>query len=253
MLKRDHNIPIAQGIASLAAERALDVFAILVLAIIGAVWALQGRLPPEVLQLIMGTALLLGLGLVGLLAIPSLERWLRHPGQLETWAPAKIWTFYQKVLDFGFNLINSVRALGRHPLALTIAVIESLYIWLCDALIIYFGLLGIGAAASLSVTLFAGMVADLSVAVPLTPAGLGQFELILVWLLTQFEVTRAQASLTVLLVRFVSLWSFLPIGAIVTYTFGFSSILNLTGTDAQTVTGTDEISPSSSHPELAES
>ena len=251
MLKRDHKIPYAQGIASLAAERALDVFAILVLATVGAVWALQGRVPPEILQLIIGTVVLLGVGLIGLLAIPSLEGWLRHPGKIETWLPIKIWSFYQKVLDFGFNLINSVRALGRHPLSLAIVVLESLYIWLCDALIIYFGLLSIGAAALLSVSMFAGMVADLAVAVPLTPAGLGQFDLVLIWLLTQFNVTTAQASLTILLVRFVNLWLFLPIGAIVTFAFGFSSMLNLTSKETQQAAA-DE-SSSASLPELAES
>jgi uncharacterized protein (TIRG00374 family) len=251
MLKRDHKIPFAQGIASLAAERALDVFAILVLATSGAVWALQGRVPIEILQLIVGTAVLLVIGLVGLLAIPSLENWLRHPGKIETWFPAKIWSFYQKVLDFGFNLINGVRALGRHPLPLAIAVVESLYIWLCDALIIYFGLLSIGAAVSLSVSMFAGMVADLAVAVPLTPAGLGQFDLVLIWLLTQFNITAAQASLTILLVRFVNLWIFLPIGAIVTFAFGFSSMLNVTGKETQEES-TEETSPAPL-PELAES
>ncbi len=251
MLKRDHNIPVAQGIASLAAERALDVFAILVLAIIGAMWALQGRVPPQILQLIVGTAVLLGVGLIGLLAIPNLEEWLRHPGRIETWFSVKIWSFYQKALDFGFNLINSVRTLGQHPLSLTIVIIESLYIWLCDAILIYFALLSIGASASLSVTLFTGMVSDLTVAVPLTPAGLGQFELVLIWLLTQFEVTQAQAGLAVLLVRFIGLWLFLPLGAIVTFTFGFSSMLNLTGKETQEEAN-DETSPSSL-PELAES
>jgi uncharacterized protein (TIRG00374 family) len=250
MLKRDHKIPYAQGIASLAAERALDVFAILVLATIGAVWALQGRVPPEILQLIVGTAILLGIGVIGLLAIPGLEGWLRHPGKVETWFPAKIWSFYQKVLDFVFNLINAVRALGRNPLSLAIAVLESLYIWLCDALIIFFGLLSIGAAASLSVSMFAGMVADLAVAVPLTPAGLGQFDLVLIWLLTQFNVTTAQASLTILLVRFVNLWLFLPIGAIVTFLFGFSSMLNLTGKETHEAEEEPSVTTS---PELAES
>ena len=251
MLKRDFKIPFAQGIASLAAERALDVFAILVLAIIGALWALQGRVSTEILQLIVGTAVLLGIGLIGLLAIPGLERWLRQPGKIEMWFPARLWSIYQKVLDFGFNLINSVRALGRHPLSLAIAIIESLYIWLCDALIIYFGLLSIGAMASLSASTFAGMIADLITAVPILPAGLGQFEVALIWLLTQFNITTAQASLTVLLVRFINLWLFLPIGALVTFAFGFSSMLNLTGKETQEETA-DETS-AISLPEMAES
>ncbi len=249
MLKRDHKIPFAQSIASLAAERALDVLAILMLATVGAVWALQGRVPLEILQLIIGTAVLFGIGLIGLLAIPSLERWLRHPGKIERWFPVILWSIYQKVLDFGFSLINGVRTLGRHPVSLAIAVMESLYIWLCDALIIYFGLLSVGAVASLSVSMFAGMIADLVTAVPVTPAGLGQFEVALIWLLTQFNVTAAQASLTILLVRFVNLWLFLPIGAIVTFAFGFSSMLNLAGTETKQSTDDPTLTPS---PELAE-
>jgi hypothetical protein len=74
---------------------------------------------------------------------------------------------------------------------------------------------------------------------------------VLIWLLTQFNITTAQASLTVLLVRFVNLWLFLPIGALVTFVFGFSSMLNLTGKETQEEP-TDETSPTSP-PEMAES
>ncbi|MBN1217513.1 MAG: flippase-like domain-containing protein [Anaerolineae bacterium] len=251
MLKQDHKIPIAQGIASLAAERALDVFAILILAIIGAMWALPGRVPSEIWQLIAGAAILLVVCFLGLLAVPGLERWLRHPGQLETRVPVKIWSIYQKILDFGFSMVYGIRTLGRYPLTLAVAILESFYIWLCDVLIIYLGLLSVGATALFSVSLFAGMVSDLVVAVPLTPGGLGQFELVLIWLLTQFEVTTAQASLTVLLVRFIGLWSFLPMGAMVTYIFGFSRLMSLTG--KETGETTEETSSTPSLPKPAES
>ena len=225
MLRQNHNIPLTTGIASLAGERALDVFAILVLAFVGAMWTLQGRVPTQVLQLMLGVAVLFALGLLALLAAPGFEKWLRQPGKIADLVPAKIWALYQKGLDFGFNLIKAVRALGRSPLALTLAILESLYIWLCDVLIIYFGLISLGAAAPLNVSLFTSMVSDLTVAVPITPAGLGQFEAVLVWLLTLFGVSTAPASLIVLLARLISFWSFLPIGAAVTYIFGFARLL----------------------------
>jgi uncharacterized protein (TIRG00374 family) len=249
MLKRDHRLPIAQGIASIATERALDIFSILVLAIIGAMWALPGRVPLAVLQLIIGTTMLFVIGLIGLLAVPSFERWLRDPGRLETFIPVKIWTLYQKGLDFGFSLIHGVRSMGRHPFALMLAVVESLYIWLCDSLLIYFVLVSLGAASSLSVSLFVGMVSDLVVAVPVTPAGLGQFEAVFVGLLTRFGLTTSQASLTVLLLRFVSLWSFIPVGAAVTYIFGFSRALSLSGKDSVE----NQATTKTALPELAES
>jgi uncharacterized protein (TIRG00374 family) len=234
MLKQDHKIPIAQSIASIAIERALDVFSILVLAIMGAIWALQGRIPPEYTRLMIAVAILFVLGLIGLLAIPSFEGWLRRPGRLEAMVPATIWSLYQKALDFGFNLIHSVRALGQHPFALSLVLVKSLYIWLCDSLLIYFVLISIGAASPLSVSLFAGMLSDLVAAVPITPGALGQFDFTLRGLLMLFDLTSTQSSLTVLLLRFVSLWSFLLIGGAVTYIFGFSRALNLNGQAAST-------------------
>lgn len=236
MLKQDHHIPLAQGAASLAAERALDVAAILALAFVGAIFALPGYAPPGVVQLMAGAVVLFGLGLVGLLVMPGLEKWLRRPGRLETLCPAKLWSLYQKGLDFGFTMLKAIRGLGRHPLALTLVVLESLYIWLCDALIIYWGLLSMNAPASLSVSLLAGMMSDLSVAVPITPAGLGQFEAVLVGLLTLFGVNTASASLTVLLTRLVSFWSFLPVGGAVMYGFGFARVLHLGGPNNTTPT-----------------
>jgi uncharacterized protein (TIRG00374 family) len=229
MLKQDHHIPLAQGAASLATERALDVAAILALAFVGAVSALPGRVPPQVNQLMWGAAILFALGLLGLLVTPGLENWLRRPGRLATICPAKLWSLYQKGLDFGFTMLKAIRALGQKPLALTLVVLESLYIWLCDALIIYWGLRSMNAATSLSVSLLAGMISDLSVAVPITPAGLGQFEVVLVGLLTLLGVNTASASLTVLLTRLVSFWSFLPIGGVVMYSFGFARLFSMKG------------------------
>ncbi|RPJ56323.1 MAG: UPF0104 family protein [Dehalococcoidia bacterium] len=218
------------------------------MALVGAMWALQGRVPPEIWQLLTGAAVLCALGLIGLLAIPGLERWLRHPGRIETTIPVSIWLFYQKMLDFGFNLIHGVRALGRSPLALILIVMQSLYIWLCDALLLYVVLMSIGATSSLSVSLFAGMVSDLVAAVPITPGALGQFDAALVGLLTLFNLSTSQGSLTVLLTRLVSLWTFIPIGAAVTYIFGFSRVFNLSGK----VTGAGKITPSNPVPTLVE-
>ncbi len=227
MLKRDYNIPVSQGIASIATERALDVFSILILAIIGAIWALQGRIPPDILKLMIGAAILFVIGLIGLLAVPSFETWLRQPGRLQAMVPASIWALYQKILDFGFSLIHGVRALGRNPVALTLAIIESLFIWLCDALLIHFILISIGAPISLAANLFVGMISDLAAAVPLVPGALVQFDAVLVGTLALFGVTTAASSLTTLLLRFVNFWTHMLVSGLITYLFGFSRALNL--------------------------
>jgi uncharacterized protein (TIRG00374 family) len=233
MLKQDYKIPIAQGIASIATERALDIFSILVLAMMGGLWALQGHIPGQYGQVMLGTTFLFIIGLTGLLVSPSLERWLRHP--FPGWQtltrftspPHKSGVLYQKTLDFTFSMIHGVRTLGKHPLILTLVLVESLYIWVGDALLVYFALVSINAAAPLAVTLFSMMVSDLIAAVPLTPGAIGQFEVALAGILTLLGVGRADSTLAVILLRLVSLWTLIPVSGLITYFFGFSRMFNL--------------------------
>jgi len=230
ILKQDHKIPIAQGIASIASERALDVFSILTLAMIAAWLALPGRIPPEVLQLMLGVGVLFILGLVGLLIIPGIENWLREGRLVKKMVPTKGWSFFQKMLDFGFSLIEGVRMLGRKPGSLVIAIGQSFLIWIWDALMIYFILISLGIVAPFSMSLFTAMISDLMTAVPLTPGALGQFDATLISLLTLFGLTRSDSSLTTLLLRLIQLWTFIPISGLATYIFGFSRVLNLDST-----------------------
>ena len=233
MLKQDYRMPITQGIASIAAERALDVFSVLTLAIIGTVWALQGRVPPTVLQLMVGTAVLFALGLMGLLAVPTTEKWLRELKWVQVAAPPRLWSLYQKTLDFGFNLIRSVRALGRKPAGLLIVIGESFSLWLCDALIIYVLLLSLGVTSPFEVSLFSSMIGVLATLVPITPGALGQFEVAVISMLSLFGIALHEASLITLLARFISLWTFLPVSGLITYIFGFSRALQLNGQEVE--------------------
>lgn len=231
MLKQDHKIPVSQSIASLAAERALDVFAILSLAVVGAWLALPGRVPSYVVQLVTGAALLFGLGLIGLVTVPRVENWLREADSLRKIIPTSLWSFYQKALNFGFSLIRGIRTLGQKPGALVFIIGESFVIWLYDALMVYFALVSIGIFIAPSAALFTSMISDLATAIPITPGALGQFDAAMVALLALFGVSTANASLATMLVRVAQLWTFIPISGLVTYLFGFSRILNLSSTD----------------------
>ncbi len=234
MLKQDHKIPISQGVASLAAERALDVFAVLLLALIGAIVTLPGRVPPQVLQLMVVTGVLLVLGLVGLLAIPNIEGWLRQPGRLWRLIPRRIQPFYEKAVDFGFALVHGVRDLGQKPLAMAAIVAESFGIWLLDALIVHLVLYSLNLRVPFSVSLVSAMIGVLATIVPLMPGALGQFEAGVISVLTLLDVSTADSSLTALLVRFISLWSFIPVSGLITYIFGFSRALSLNSKPAET-------------------
>lgn len=231
MLKQDHKIPVTQGIASLASERALDVFSIMVLAILGAWLALPGRIPPEVLKMMVGIGLLFLIGLVGLLAMPGIETWLHESEFVQKWLPDRLQPWYIKLLDFGFALIHGVHLLGQKPGALLAALGQSFFIWVWDALMIYFVLVSLDIITPFSISLFTSMVGALATAVPIFPGALGQFDGTVFSLLSQvFGLPDSDAGLTVLLVRLVQLWTFIPVSGLVTYIFGFSRALSLTST-----------------------
>lgn len=234
MLKRDYHLPLAQGLASLAAERALDVFSVLVLALIGAILALQDHIPPHASHLIIGTAILFFIGLVALFGLPSLEGWLCRPGWAWRMMPPPLRPFYEKIVTFGFSMIQGVRGLGKKPLALLAIVLESFGLWVCDAVIVYCVLRSLGVAASFSVSLVSSMIGVLATIVPLLPGALGQFEAGIIGLLVLLGVPTAVSTLTALLVRFISLWSFIPVGGLITYIFGFSRALSLNKDAADT-------------------
>ncbi|RMF02628.1 MAG: TIGR00374 family protein, partial [Chloroflexi bacterium] len=193
----------------------------------GAWLALPGKIPPEVLQFLATMGILLVLGVAGLLLIPGAETWLRNFGPLKKLLPPKLWAIYQKILDFGFSLIEGVRVLAKNPLTLAVIMAQSFFVWIWDALMVYFILLSLGILEPFSVSLFGSMVGALATAVPLTPGALGQFDAVLIGLLALFGISTADAGLTVLLLRLVQLWTFIPVAGLVTYLFGFSRALNL--------------------------
>jgi uncharacterized protein (TIRG00374 family) len=216
LLRRDHDVPVASGLGSIAAERAFDALALVLLAALAGAWALAGRTPDWVWQSAAVMAGLFIIAAVGLIAVPRLESWL---------AGLATWPLYQKALHFGFDLLRSIRALGRQPAALLVVAAQSVYIWLCDALLAYLLLGGLGYPVSPPVAAFTAMAADLAVTVPLTPGAVGQFETAFVGLLALFAVPASQAGLAVLLNRFISFWTFIVFSGLVTYLSGLNRAL----------------------------
>ena len=235
MLKQDHDIPVAKAIASITTERALDVFSILSLAAIAGFFALRNQIPMQVLQFMGLAGLLFLIGLVGLLTMPFLENWFHDLPLLKRLLPPKLWQIYQKIIGFGFSLIHGVRALGKSPVLLLVTLIESFVIWLYDGIILYFVLMSIGVDILFSQTLFSSMISGLSVAVPIMPGGVGQFELVLIGLFSLFDMPDSQAYLAALLLRFATFWTFILVGALLTYLFGFSRLLDWSN-QAKTIT-----------------
>lgn len=216
LLKRDHKIPLAEGFASIATERALDILAIMSLALLAAVWALAGRTPAWVWQSIGGGAILFVSVIIILLATPQLESFF-----------AKLWSWkiYQKAVKFGFELLANIRKLGKNPKLLGAVLGQSFYIWACDVFLMYFVLLSVGVIAPVSLAAFVGMTVDLAASVPIIPGALGQVEGTALGVLSLFQISTEKSTLTILLNRFISYWTFIIVSGAVAYFFGFSQAL----------------------------
>ena len=117
------------GSRSIVLERALDILAIVALgALFGfAVLRNEGAgLAAGQLCHRPGDAAVLG---VALLVAPPLLTWMRR------WSGHRLW---QSLVGFAEQLASSLRVLFRQPGAGLLVTGESLYIWLCDALVVWF-------------------------------------------------------------------------------------------------------------------
>jgi uncharacterized protein (TIRG00374 family) len=217
LLRRERDVPIALGLGSIAAERAFDALALVLLAVLAGVWALADRTPAWVWQSAAATLGLCGMAVILLLAMPRAEGHLTG---------LFAWPVYQKTVRFGFEVLHSIRDLSRHPRVLLVVATQTLWIWTCDVLLAYLLLRGLGRPLPLGTAAFTAMGADLAVTVPITPGAVGQFEAAFVGLLVLFGVSTTQASLAVLLNRFISFWTFILFSGLVTYMAGFSRMLS---------------------------
>ena len=209
-------VPIADSLSSILLERVLDLLAILILGAGFGFVVLRGQLPTWVLVAYgTGVALLAFLGLM-LLLIPTLI------GRLRRVSPHGLW---QKLLDFVEQLVTSLRTLPRHPRVALFVIAESVYIWLCDALLLWLVVWSLGTQLPFGATAFTALTVDVFAAVPLTPGGIGQIEAVYAALLALFVLPALHISAAILLTRAISYWSFLIVSGIVTFVAGVGQIL----------------------------
>jgi uncharacterized protein (TIRG00374 family) len=213
-------IPVADALGSLVLERALDLLAILVLGLAFAYAALRTALPGWVMTAYaVGVAGLLLLAGTLLLAPTLLER-LRNRVSHPRWNH----TLWQRSVDFVIQLIASLRTLGQQPLRLGPIVLASLYIWLCDALLMWLVVHSLGEALGFARAAFVALTVDVFATVPLTPGAIGQIEAVNATLLAWLQLPEASVAAVVLINRAISYWTFLLFSGLITLIGGFGQL-----------------------------
>jgi uncharacterized membrane protein YbhN (UPF0104 family) len=191
---------VAASLGSLVLERALDLLAILLLGALLGLLLLRSMLPGWVVAAyatgLGGLLLLAGTVLVA----PALLDRLRG------WAQAPLW---HKGLDFAGQVVASLRTCASQP-RLAIAVLgASLYIWLCDALLMWLAVGSLGQWLPFGQLSFVALTVDVFAIVPLTPGGIGQIETVNAALLALLPLSTVTIAAAVLINRAISYWSFL--------------------------------------------
>jgi hypothetical protein len=102
----------------------------------------------------------------------------------------------------------------RWPSLLPIMIVMTLVIWLTEAVRLYLVFLAFGIDAGFLVALFISQAALILMSIPLSPAGLGLVELLMLKLLASADVSLATAGAITLTDRVISYWSLVIFGAI---------------------------------------
>lgn len=209
-------VPVTDSVGSIVTERALDMIALVALGASVGFTLLRTAMPGWIVAAYGSALLLLGLALVALLIAPPLLQGLRRRSQHPFW---------QKLLDWAAQLVQSLRVLGRFPGMTLLVFVESLYIWLCDAFLMWAVLRAMDVNAPLATITFVALTVDIFAAIPLTPGGIGQIEAVNVALLALLPLPPFNLSAAVLLNRAISYWSFLIFSGIVTFAVGIGQMM----------------------------
>ena len=209
-------VPVADSLSSIILERALDISAILALSAVFGFLALGARWPRWLLASYAIAAALLAVFAVTLLLVPALLDSLRR------WSDHRLW---RAALDFTQQFVASLRTLPRRPRLALGALIASLYIWLCDAAVLWLVVAALGVRLPLAQAGFVALTADIFAAVPLTPGGMGQVEAAYAALLALLAAAPFSVPAAILVTRAITYWSFLLFSGLVTFGTGLGGVL----------------------------
>ena len=214
-------VPVPTSIGSIVLERALDILTILLLGAGFGYFVLADINSIQIPRWILisygaGIAIIVIFG-IAILSLPVILKWLRELNSHPIW---------HKLLDFADELATSLRTLLADPVAALLILGSSIYIWLCDAFLLWLALRSLGQIAPFSSAAFTALTVDVFAAVPITPGGIGQIEAAFTALLSLLALPLVNISATILLTRAISYWTFLIFSGVVTFAAGIGQFLS---------------------------
>jgi hypothetical protein len=119
-----------------------------------------------------------------------------------------------QVHEVVLRLAGRLQTLARQPELVRRAILWDIGFWLCTATALWLFVSAFGHRVPIYGLIVAFGLAYVTAALPITPAGLGVVEVVLVSLLTFFGAPVGAATLGVVLYRLVNFWLPIPLGAL---------------------------------------
>lgn len=198
LLKKAKGVSISLSLGVLFSERIIDLVIVAALMISsGAFFLSTLRGTPESDSLIFGLMVVI-LAAVFFMAVAfGLPRLIKY-------APHK-WQDRLKLFSSG---------IFKTPALIPIIILMTMAIWLSEALRLFFVFRAFGIEAGFLTAVFISQVALLVIAIPLSPAGLGLVEILMLKIMTSTGVLSDVAGAVTMVDRMISYWSLLILGAI---------------------------------------
>jgi hypothetical protein len=199
MLKHEYGTGISQGISSIVVERVFDIVTV---ALLGAVSLLfVFNVPDEFFWLIILT-LVLGVGFFIFLSIS--DRFVSN----------------NRYIGILLTMLHQIRQVSLSIKSVLALSTSSIVIWLLDVFVCLLVAMMFGISIPFAVVMLAIVVGNLVKAIPLTPGGVGTYELAVAAILTAAGVEPAVATLIAVIDHLIKNLVTLGGGVIAIYFFG---------------------------------
>ena len=170
----EYQATVSQGLSSIVIERLFDIITIGLLGLVAIVFLAD--VPDWFLALIAIALIASGLGVLFILT-------------------SKRFTSKNRYVHFVLNMLDEIRTASLSRSALSMLLVTSTIIWLWDIMVCYFVALTFNAAISFNVVLLAIVIGNLAKTIPITPGGIGTYELAMTAIFEFGKVPTAAATL----------------------------------------------------------
>ena len=169
-LHHEYKATLSQGLSSVVIERLFDIITIALFGLIAVVFMIN--VPDWFVSVIAIALTVSGIGMLFILV-------------------SKEWTTNNQYLKFVLNMFNEIRMASFSSQAIMMLLATSTIIWICNTLACYSVALMFNTAIPFYLVLLAVVIGNLVKTIPITPGGIGTYELALA---STFELGKISAA-----------------------------------------------------------